>query len=299
MKIYLSILLILTSFIACSSGVNKYQKKDDLPKNVRFYSEEDMFKIPLCEYNDSLCSNPDDCSVTDYNSLLCDPLTDEISKTLSEVGSVVGEITMSGHEWHKLYVIYDKNNGYLFMMPNRNPNKKINKIKRTNYNVIITGEVNGVKIDIDLNNAQLSNNGHSLLFLITIKNTLSNNITFNTSTDIIHLLFGNKKNKIESQLEACNYCSQSSKNFVQEIIPGEEKEFFAKLNFKNENESAGIQMGLIFTKMMIDGLNKSENNSESTDLNKIEKQILDTWGGDIQFGRNGNRVPLTIKINFN
>jgi len=300
MKIYLSLILIFTSLISCGSGVIKYQNKEDLPTNVVFYSDEKIFKIPLCVYKDSLYGDPDDCTITRSGQLWCDNIPEEISIKLSEIGTVIGDIKMEYHwpsyKMQNFYIIHDKNIGYLFIKKNIFGYRNFNKIKQSEYKTIVTGGVNGLVIDVDLYSARIINNGRSILFLVTLKNTSNNNITFNSATDTINLSFGYKQNKIKNQLFACNFCSLSSKDFVKEMLPSEENEFFAKFDFRNKNESVGIQMGIMFTKIIIDGLANERNNSESVDIKKVEKKLIDTWGGDFRIARTGEKGLLNVKI---
>lgn len=291
MKLYLSLFLVLTSLIACSTGGVKYKQKEDLPKNVVFYSDEDIFKIPLCNYTSLLCSNPKNC----------EPLSDEILKNLDELGTVIGEIQVY-YFWKNYktysYIVKDKSTGYLFIKKNYFTYYKP-IIEQSEYKAILTGEINGLTIDIDLHNARLDRNAKSILFLVTLKNSSSQNITFNSSTNKTSVFFGSKKNKIENELFACNFCTLQARDFVKEILPGEEKEFFAKLPIEDENEKLRLQMGIMFTKIIIDGLTDEKNKPGPADIRENEKKLRDVWGGYFINSKNNITIPLKAQIKPN
>lgn len=298
MKLYLSLILVFSSFMACSTGGVTYKQKEDLPKNAVFYSDEDKFKIPLCILEHSLYR------IKSGWGLKCENLPHEISNNIGELGTVIGEIKLKV-DWHgdnravDFYIIKDKNIGYVFAEKNYYDNNKLIKIKQSPYQTVITGGSNGLVIDIDLYNARIRRDG-IILFLITLKNTSDKNIIFNSATDKVSLSYGNQKNRFKRELFPCNFCSPVTRDFEKILLPKEEKIYFAKVMVEYEDEDTnimlGIQMGIKFTKIMIDGLTEEKNKLEPADIKKYEKTLNKTWGGFFTSSKNNITIPLEAQI---
>lgn len=298
MKLYLSLILVFSSFMACSTGGVTYKQKEDLPKNAVFYSDEDKFKIPLCILEHSLYR------IKSGWGLKCENLPHEISNNIGELGTVIGEIKLKV-DWHgdnravDFYIIKDKNIGYVFAEKNYYDNNKLIKIKQSPYQTVITGGSNGLVIDIDLYNARIRRDG-IILFLITLKNTSDKNIIFNSATDKVSLSYGNQKNRFKRELFPCNYCSPYTKNFEKELLPDEEKNYFAKIEVEyedeDEKEMLGIQIGITFTKIMLDGLTDEKNKAETAYIRENEKKLRDAWGGYFTSTKEKRTIPLKAQI---
>ncbi len=293
-------ILILPIMISCTSA----EKKETV-----FYSENEKFSIPLCLNKEGLCVDPTD--LLDANrGINPRPIPKSISNSLSDFGTVIGEIGVfyspgGGYldSTQQYYIVHDENFGNLYTHKNNRfqnnfSEKRLivtnNKLKEVTEYFHISGESDGLAVDLDLYNSQIINDGKTILMHIQLKNTSSIKKTFNTATDKINFYMKDikSKKKIENQLYLYNNCSKSIINSIKEIEPGEVRDYYVKADFKNENESIGIQMAINFTRISVDNVlfDKGEAFKKSADMMKA------IWGGNFQIGENGKVVPLDSKI---
>lgn len=111
--------------MACISGSTiKYKNKEDLPKDIKLYSDENQIIITQSTFNESLFLNPDDVYMTERNNFYHPPLPIEVYNSLSEFGTIIGEIRIPRnteknlelpHSEGNFYIVHDKNIGILFL----------------------------------------------------------------------------------------------------------------------------------------------------------------------------------------
>jgi len=288
--------LILPILTSCSSAVNK---------DPIFYSENKKFIIPLCPNKNALCVDPTDLQ---DRSIDPRPIEDKIFNSLGDFGTVIGEIEVfyspgGGYldSTQPFYIIHDENVGNLYLHKS-NAQLRDHFLKRSMISMNkeqkevteyfhIAGESDGVSADIDLYNFISNNSG--AIFSIKLKNTSNIKKEFNTSSDKISLFLkdAKTKKKIEIQLYLYNYCLNRSLSNIKDIEPGEEREYFALAKFKDENESAGVQVTLALTNELINGLMFS--NKDKT-FKKNTEDINALWGGSVQI--DGKTILLEPKI---
>lgn len=294
-NLYISIILIFPILTTCSTAV----KKDSI-----FYSENKKFIIPLCPNKGDLCVDP---TVLYDQGIKPLPIEEKIYNSLSDFGTVIGEIEVfyspgGGYldSIQPYYIIHDENVGILYLHKNNAQLRdhflkslivRDSEQKEVTEYFHISGESDGVSADIDLYNV-ISNN-YGVIFAIKLKNTSNIKKTFNTTTDKITLFLKDAKTrkKIEIQLYLYNYCSKSQLSYIKDLEPGEEREYFAIAKFKDENESAGIQVTLQLTKITIEGLMFVERDKS---FQKSIDKIKSLWGGGLQIG--DENIVLEPKI---
>ncbi|MBP7738999.1 MAG: hypothetical protein KA369_23715 [Spirochaetes bacterium] len=154
------------------------------------------------------------------------------------------------------------------------------------YNCYISGELNNIKVDIDLYSSSISSNQQSWLLPVRIMNKSNRDLSLNSSNDKIYVIFDTQQGYAQLQLL----------KFPKKIKSDSSSIFIAKYDFINDAQRAGYEATLILLRMFIDSINSGKSIPSKSEISNMEKQMKFVFIGKFEMEKNSLMMPLNYKI---